>query len=322
MSSVVEDPLLLSNPPRPRYIRWLANGFFALSGLTVALMVLGALVRAHGAGLACPDWPLCFGEFIPSIDFKVAFEFSHRVFAGSISLAFVTLSLLSLRQAALRQAIGKGLLLAGIALFIQIILGALTVWLKLAVWTVSAHLLTANFFVVTIFCVALSLNDLEHSTPRQQASFSVRLGFLAVAVLLVAQIALGGLVSSSYAGLACPAWPSCNGDSWFPSWRGTVGLHLLHRMNAYLLLSAMLCLLWVCAANKQLIKPAVFILSLGFAQVLVGIANVVGGLPVEVTGLHSALAAILILGLSYGNWHAWRANPGGETRNRVLNTPQ
>ena len=57
-----------------RAARRLAAGFLALLAMTWALIVLGALVRAHGAGLACPDWPLCFGELVPRFDLKVAFE--------------------------------------------------------------------------------------------------------------------------------------------------------------------------------------------------------------------------------------------------------
>ena len=30
--------------------------------LTYALIVLGAWVRATGSGLACPDWPTCYGH--------------------------------------------------------------------------------------------------------------------------------------------------------------------------------------------------------------------------------------------------------------------
>ena len=52
-----------------------------VAGLTFCLIVVGALVRANDAGLACPDWPLCYGEFVPTFDLKVAFEWGHRVFA-------------------------------------------------------------------------------------------------------------------------------------------------------------------------------------------------------------------------------------------------
>ena len=61
-----------------------AAAFLALTVATLGLVVLGALVRAHGAGLACPDWPLCFGNFVPAMDLRVAFEYSHRVLAWTV----------------------------------------------------------------------------------------------------------------------------------------------------------------------------------------------------------------------------------------------
>ena len=45
------------------------------------------------------------------------------------------------------------------------------------------------------------------------------------------------------------------------------------------------------------------------AQVVVGIANVLLGLPVEVTGLHSALAAALVLTLVFALDEAWSRAP-------------
>ena len=85
--------------------RRLAWGFLLLTGLTYALIVLGALVRAHGAGLACPDWPLCFGELVPRFDLRIAFEWSHRAIAGGISLLFAGLSIAAFRDTDTRPAV-------------------------------------------------------------------------------------------------------------------------------------------------------------------------------------------------------------------------
>ena len=62
----------------------LARGFTGIAFLTFCLIVVGALVRANDAGLACPDWPLCHGKVVPTFDLKVGFEWGHRVFAFAI----------------------------------------------------------------------------------------------------------------------------------------------------------------------------------------------------------------------------------------------
>lgn len=295
------EPGTRVDAPDVRAARRLAAGFTGLLAATWALIVLGALVRAHAAGLACPDWPLCFGEWVPRFDLKVAFEWAHRVAAGAISLAFAGLAALALRRAALRRATAQLLALAAGLLALQILLGALTVWRLLAFWSVTAHLLTGTSFALALLLVACALRDLaEPPLRRDPVSAAGRRTLVLAAVLLTVQIALGGLVSSRYAGLACPEWPTCNGGLWFPGWRGSVGLHLLHRCNGYALLAALGAAAWASRADPGLRLPMLAALALGVAQVGAGIANVVLGLPVEITGLHSALAAALAGTLAFG----------------------
>jgi cytochrome c oxidase assembly protein subunit 15 len=288
----------------------LARGFGALIVLVLALIVLGALVRAHEAGLACPDWPLCFGEFVPQINLEVAFEWSHRLLAGSVALLFAGLTAVTLRAAPIPPGTRRLLAVATALLLVQVLLGALTVWQLLAPWTVTSHLVTANAFVVTLLLISCNLQEGGHRiTLAAPATTRVRAWISLAALLLVAQIALGGLVSSRYAGLACPEWPTCNGGLWFPTWRGTVGLQLLHRMNAYLLIGALAVAAGVSWRIPRLREAMALALALGLVQLAVGVGNVLLGLPVEVTGLHTGLASTLVLSVALATWRVWRG-PG------------
>ena len=278
---------------KPRSANGLAGAFLALLGLTSGLIVLGALVRAHDAGLACPDWPLCFGEWIPRMDLRVAFEWTHRAVAGTVAFGFAGLALMALRSAHASRELVVLLICGAVLLAVQIVLGALTVWLQLAQWTVTAHLITGNTFALTLLLIACSLGSWDAPAARVQPA--ARRLVCAGAVLLFAQMVLGGLVASNYAGLACPDWPRCGGEVWFPTFRGRIGLHLFHRLNGYALLCVLAASAWMARREAPLHSLTATALALGALQVSVGIANVLLRIPIEVTGLHSALASALVL---------------------------
>ena len=74
-----------------RGLRWASGVAIAL---TYAVIVLGALVRATGSGLSCPDWPTCYGHWVPLPGeipesagygyFQVMLEWVHRLLAGFV----------------------------------------------------------------------------------------------------------------------------------------------------------------------------------------------------------------------------------------------
>lgn len=292
-----------------RYALRLSGGFAALLSCTFGLIVLGALVRAHEAGLACPDWPLCFGQFIPEFDLKVGFEYTHRVVAGLVGIVYVTLCVLAWRRLHTRQATGRLLALGAVLLVVQALLGALTVWQLLAAWTVTAHLVTGNAYALILLWIALDLRSPAKPIQDARRRSAQRVWVTASATLLLLQMVLGGLVSSRFAGMACPEWPTCNGGLWFPSYAGTVGLHILHRMNGYALLGALAASAFVCRREASLRRLTALALLLGCTQVAVGIANVLLAIPVEITALHSALAAGLVLTLTASVRSAWAQSP-------------
>ncbi len=302
-----------------RRARRLSRGFALLVALVFGLIVLGALVRAHDAGLACPDWPRCFGVWLPAMDLRVGFEWTHRLMAGSVALIFAGLALATLGRGETRGALGAPLALAAALLAAQIVLGGLTVLLGLAPWTVTAHLVTGNAFAATLLVVVLRLSELGRPRFGERAPARLRVALTAVGGLLAVQLIYGGLVASNYAGLVCPEWPTCQGGVWFPSWSGPVGLQVHHRLNGYLLVSAV-AVAWALARRSPRLRgPTSALLFLVLLQLAVGVANVLLGLPVEVTGLHSALAAGLVLTTTWAVREAWRVpHPLPARRPRVV----
>lgn len=264
-----------------------AGAFRGLAAVTWGLLVFGATVRVHGAGLSCPDWPLCFGQVIPELNFQVFLEWGHRVLAGTISVGFAGLGALVLSRSDLR---GRAGAMCGVALLVlvtQIVLGGLTVLKLLAYWSVTLHLVTGNVFLLSLLTIAGTLDP----RPIAASAGATRLS-KAVAAMWLVQLALGGLVSSNYAGMACTEWPTCNGGVWFPAWSGIVGLQLAHRAGAYALFALAAALAWSARGGPGA-RSASVVFAAVLAQVALGVTNVMLEMPVEIAVLHSALADLI-----------------------------
>jgi cytochrome c oxidase assembly protein subunit 15 len=274
--------------------RPLAAGYGALAAATWMLITVGALVRAHGAGLACPDWPLCFGELVPRFDLRVAFEWGHRAIAGAVSIGLLALTFASRKVVGIRPRLAVLWILLGI----QIVFGGLTVLLLLQPWTVTVHLLLGNTFCAALLWTAADLREMGRGIARGPLPASASAVVAALLLLVVVQMVLGGLVSSHSAGLACARFPTCDGNSFVPTLHGLVGIHVLHRANGFLLLGALGWLMWCTRQAPRLAPWARALTRLVLLQIAVGIANVLLRLPIEVTALHSALAAAIFLGTS------------------------
>ena len=131
-----------------------------LAAATVAVvfvqLLLGALMRHTGAGLAIPDFPLAFGRVVPPFDQSgVAVHFAHRVGALAVAAVVAMTARAALRTAVRRQAVGlpAGLLAALVAA--QIVLGAFTVWTGKAVAPTTAHVANGALILAVSLVVAL-----------------------------------------------------------------------------------------------------------------------------------------------------------------------
>jgi heme A synthase len=298
----------------------------SLVALTVFLMVFGSTVRVHGAGLSCPDWPLCFGVLVPELTFQVSLEWGHRVVAGFVSLGFFALGAWAWWRGVWAASARFRALwaLAALALATQVVLGGLTVLQLLAEWTVASHLVTGNTLGALLLALALTLRDLRDGRDGRahgdagawpspsggpSAAWS-RASATLLAVLVPAQVLLGGFVAGSHAGLICGTWPSCNGDAWFPSFTGLLGLQVMHRITAYTLLAAAWVNVLVQRGAPDLARPAKVVAALVLTQAAIGVSNVLLAMPVEVTLAHSLGAALVYQSTTWMLYAAWTRGVG------------
>ena len=253
---------------------------------TFLLMAVGSATRVMNAGLACPDWPLCYGQVVPAnqMNLQVFLEWFHRLDAAIIGLGSITLVGLSWWW---RKAIPSWLPWASsFALFLivfQGILGGLTVTQLLRFDIVTAHLGTALLFFSTLIIIGASLLEIK---PTGTASKLTKLGFLA-AILVYCQSILGGLVASRW------ALHQCLGGS-----------QLCNVMNGHIIgvvppTFCTIALVWLArrtpALTGKLRKLATTAACLVGLQILIGIATYKLHLQVELlTVTHQMIGAALL----------------------------
>lgn len=307
-------------------MRWLA---LAGVGLALLVVVLGAYTRLADAGLGCPDWPGCYGNLgapqtpaelqaaealypdAPVDVGKAWIEMVHRYFATALGALILGLAVLAVRaKGAAPRALPFALLAS---VLVQGAFGAWTVTLKLWPQVVTAHLLGGFATLALLWLLALRLG----AVPMRGAPARFgRLGTLALVVVAV-QVALGGWVTSNYAALACPDFPTCHGE-WVPSMDFRQGFDLFqavgpnylggmldsdariaiqfaHRLGALAVLAVVGVLGWRLATVRNHLAP--WVLGLLAAQIALGVLNVLLALPLWVATAHNAGGALLLLAL-------------------------
>jgi cytochrome c oxidase assembly protein subunit 15 len=165
---------------------------------TLLLMAVGSATRVMNAGLACPDWPLCYGQLVPSkqMNLQVFLEWFHRLDAALIGFSAIALAGLSWWN---RRFLPSWLPWAstfalGLIVF-QGVLGGLTVTELLRFDIVTAHLGTALLFFTTLLVIGTAL------MPYKGTGAVGKLPWvgLTAAILVYVQSLLGGLVASRWA---------------------------------------------------------------------------------------------------------------------------
>jgi heme A synthase len=226
---------------------------------TFVLLLIGGIVHGTGSSLACPDWPTCFGSFFPQMTGNVLVEHGHRLVASAVGLLTIVLCLSLYRdlhrparekgtppERAARLRFYLGVLAVGLVCF-QGVLGGLTVLLRLPALISAAHLATSMlFFSLLLALVCLTrphaVATADSGGARQPVPDGTHRLLIGTTLLAYAQIALGGLVRHTGAGLACLDVPLCRGRVLPIGEHPTVLIQALHRLNALLCAGLLLVL--------------------------------------------------------------------------------
>jgi cytochrome c oxidase assembly protein subunit 15 len=126
------------------------------AGLVYLQLILGALMRHMGAGLAIPDFPLAFGRLVPPLDSSaVVVHFLHRLGALVVTLCVGwTIARILSQYHAEKRLLRPALLLGGLVL-LQLTLGALTIWTRRAVLPMTSHVAVGAAVLATSVVIAL-----------------------------------------------------------------------------------------------------------------------------------------------------------------------
>ncbi len=266
--------------------KWVGLLVWKIAIATLLLMAVGSATRVMNAGLACPDWPLCYGQLIPSqqMNLQVFLEWFHRLDASLVGLSAIALAGLSWWY---RRDLPKWLPWAstfalGLIVF-QGILGGLTVTELLRFDLVTAHLGTALLFFSTLIAIGATLSPYQGNAAVGNLPW---VG-LTAAILVYLQSLLGGLVASRWALHQCfGAFQLC----------AVMNSHIIGVVPPTLATLTAFVLAWrTPALNPVLRKLANLAAGLVVLQILLGIATFRLHLQVEpLTVTHQAVGAALL----------------------------
>ena len=331
---------------RARFV-WAARVAWALGFVVV---VMGAFVRLSDAGLGCPDWPGCYGDLTPAsarhaiaeaeqarpagpVTWAKAWkEMIHRYFAGTLGALIVALAIAAWRGRRVWAApVGLAMATVGVVA-LQGAFGAWTVTRLLKPAIVTGHLIGGLLTVSLLWLLALRAAHADAArVPPPAAPVGIPAGAPAVVLarpgigrwvwallaLAIVQIVLGGWVSTNYAALACPDWPTCRG-AWWPALDFANAFHVVRELGVTvhgdaLPIDALTAIHWthrtlawavaalgawvvVRAWPDPALRPLAATLGIALAaQIALGISNVLLGLPLPVAVAHNAGAVTVLL---------------------------
>jgi cytochrome c oxidase assembly protein subunit 15 len=259
-------------------------------------MVMGAFVTSTGSGLACPDWPLCYGSVSPPLRLDIWFEWGHRLLGGLTGILIIASTVVVWRSYKGLPRYFMGTVIA--LLCLSILMGGVIVITEapyldspLRVLIVSSHLIIST--LVLIFLVFTLSFVSKTRAVAQNGVYAIL--FILIYILII----VGIFVRYSGATLACPDFPLCLGEVIPPLTLHPVALHFFHRVLALVVFITSAAAFYRALRSGTEVAGLLVTFLLVILLALFGISIVLTGMFFPVILMHGATGFLLLGWLSY-----------------------
>lgn len=286
--------------------------------LAFVAVVFSAYARLSDSGLGCANWPACYEEHAikqrqpPKVDAARDHTSWQWRIQNMVGLLLGILAIAICGQSwQKRKQLRHSPLLPSLLVALMAFLAAFGIfafsYLPRAV-IVPVHLAGGIASLAILVLIAL-----HQMLPPDEAVAAEARGWKVYArialMLVLAEIMLGGWVSSNFAALACTEFPFCQGsllppmdfsyslaiDGQLLSKERLTAIHWMHRAGALLTLVYLSWLSFRIMAVQGLRNIGRLIFGLIIIQFLLGMSNVLSGLPLAGAVLHNAVAMLLLV---------------------------
>jgi cytochrome c oxidase assembly protein subunit 15 len=282
------------------------------------LIFVGGVVRMTGSGMGCPDWPKCFGYWVPPTDisqlpqnykeifavagkqiadfdaFKTWTEYVNRLVGVATGLTVFLALIFSFSYRKKDPVIPALSVLSFLLVAFEGWLGSLVVASHLKPLTITVHMLLALVIVCLLILAVLRVYGREKAVDADAQTKKISLWLLAALLLNLVQIALGTQVRESIDQIAQQL-----GENGRATWVEHLGLTFwIHRSFSLLIFATQFYGLFLIKkySEKLFYKERKLLLLLLIAEIASGAALANVGFPAFLQPLHLLIGSLIIGG--------------------------
>ncbi len=261
------------------------------------LMVMGNIVTTTGSGLACPDWPLCYGTLTPPMRLDIWIEWSHRLLGATTGFLILSSTILVWFKGR-----GVGRWLTGSSLGLLLLgatFGGVIVLVEAPLLEGPLHILIVSFHIILATIIFALMIITFRKLPGSDVSGDDKWIYILLFAVVSVQVILGIFVRYGEAGLACPDFPLCQGEVVPPLVDFETTIHFVHRVMALTIFLITSAYLFIAIKSGEDIKNAAITFGLVIAQATLGISVVLSGMFLPYIVAHGGIGFLLLGWLTY-----------------------